>query len=334
MTQQQIAVTGATGFVAGHIIKQLLVNNFKVRSTVRSLASKKHEYLLKLPNAEKNLELFEADLGKEGSFDQVVQGCEIVIHTASPVFFAPKEDAVKELIEPAVNGTLNVLNSCARSKTVRRVVVTSSMAAVYDRSTLRKGKIYNEDDWNTVASATHNPYAFSKASAEKAAWEFVKNAHFDLVTLCPPVIIGPVLNDNTSQDSLNTSNQIVLSILKQAKKGEAISPQGWGFVHVDDVAEFHIKVALAGDEVSNKRFIIGEGSYSNPEITRKAIKLFPSDFDGIDPNNLKIDGQENEDLTPKMDISRALKVFPGYKLKSIETILIDTINNCKDLNLF
>jgi dihydroflavonol-4-reductase len=197
-----VAVTGATGFLASHIIKQLLEQNYRVHGTVRSLANKsKYEFLLNFPNAQ-NLRLFEADLEREGSFDEVFADCEVVLHTASPFFFGEK-DAKKELVDPAVNGTLNVLNSCLKSNKVRRVVITASAASIYDPSQVAKGKVFTEEDWNTASSLTQNPYWYSKVEAEKAAWDFTKknNAHFDLIVLCPPFILGEVLSNVSSKDT-------------------------------------------------------------------------------------------------------------------------------------
>jgi nucleoside-diphosphate-sugar epimerase len=126
-----VCVTGATGFAASHLIKQLLEKGYTVHTTVRSLSQKeRYQFLYNLENAETHLKLFEADLLMDGSFDEAVKNCSVVYHPASPFFLATPKDPQKELVDPAVNGTLNVLNSCSMSQTIKRVVVTSSGAAL------------------------------------------------------------------------------------------------------------------------------------------------------------------------------------------------------------
>ena len=128
-----ILVTGATGYIAAWIIERLLAQGYNVHATVRDPSKKdKIQHLYDL--AEKssgNIQFFQADLLQQGSFDAAMQGCEIVIHTASPFVVNNYKDAVKDIIEPAVNGTENVLNSVNRTATVKRVVLTSSIASTY-----------------------------------------------------------------------------------------------------------------------------------------------------------------------------------------------------------
>lgn len=129
-----VRVTGASGYIATWLTKLLLERGYTVRATVRNLNDeKKTEHLLALDGAKERLHLFEADLLKEGSFDSAIDGCEGVFHTASPCHVDCK-DPQAELIDPAVKGTINVLNSCAKSSTLKRVVLTSSAAAMlYNR---------------------------------------------------------------------------------------------------------------------------------------------------------------------------------------------------------
>lgn len=125
-----VCVTGASGYIASWLVKLLLLRGYTVHATVRSLNDpKKTEHLLELDGAKDRLHLFEANLLEAGSFDSAIQGCEGVFHTASPVILdAPNPQA--DIIDPAVKGTLNVLASCAKVPTVKRVIYTSSVAAV------------------------------------------------------------------------------------------------------------------------------------------------------------------------------------------------------------
>ena len=113
MEKGTVCVTGASGFVGSQIVALLLAQGYGVRATVRSLHDPgKYNFLSGLPGADERLELVEGDLLQEGSYDSAVAGCTAVIHAASP-YFLDAEDPQRELVDPAVNGTLNVLNSCA-----------------------------------------------------------------------------------------------------------------------------------------------------------------------------------------------------------------------------
>ena len=131
--KSKILVTGGSGYLASWVVRQLLDEGHSVNATVRSLAdSVKVSHLSEMEKEfPGKLRVFEADLTENGSFDQPASGCEIVIHTASPFKISGIRDAVKELTEPAVNGVRNVFGAAVRSGTVRRVVLTSSVAAVF-----------------------------------------------------------------------------------------------------------------------------------------------------------------------------------------------------------
>ncbi|EYU34232.1 hypothetical protein MIMGU_mgv1a0266902mg, partial [Erythranthe guttata] len=127
-----VCVTGASGFIASWLVKLLLHRGYTVKATVRNLSDpSKVAHLKALEGAKERLELFEANLLEQGSFDAVVDGCDGVFHTASPVIVDNINDPQTELIEPAVKGTMNVLSSCVKKKgSIKRVVLTSSIAAV------------------------------------------------------------------------------------------------------------------------------------------------------------------------------------------------------------
>ncbi|MCA9582595.1 MAG: NAD-dependent epimerase/dehydratase family protein, partial [Myxococcales bacterium] len=182
-TDRPVLVTGATGYVASQLIADLLARGYKVRGTVRNLSREaSHRHVRELPGAAERLELVEANLLDEGSFDLAAQGVDYVMHTASP-YTLDVADPERDLVKPAEEGTLNVLRSCKRSSTVKRVVLTSSMAAVTDEPL--SGKIYTEADWNGTSSLQRNPYFYSKARAERAAWAFVEDASvgYELVVI-------------------------------------------------------------------------------------------------------------------------------------------------------
>jgi dihydroflavonol-4-reductase len=233
ITTKPICVTGASGFIAPYIIRELLSGGYTVRGTVRGLTEgKSYEYLTSLPGAAKGLELVQAELLTEGSYDEAIAGCEYVIHTASPYVIDVK-DPQRDLVDPALKGTLNVLRACEKSKSVKKVTLTSSVAAVFDEPI--SGHVYTEKDWNETSALTRNPYYYSKTLAERSAWDFVEkeNPAFELVVVNPGVSVGPSL-----VPSLNTSNQILRDLL--AGTYPMIMSLSWGFVDVRDVAHAHV----------------------------------------------------------------------------------------------
>lgn len=191
-----VLVTGASGYLASHIVKQLLEQGHRVRGTVRSLANDKKVQPLRnlVPNAKHELELVEADLMDEKSWIDAVKGCTYVIHTASPVpNYVPKDE--NEVIKPAVNGVNNVFNACVQEDSlVKRVVFTSSIAAISGDSYV-SDKPYSETDFFETKPDSQ-PYIKSKVLAEQAAWDFIKKREeskqpcFELVVINPGFIIG------------------------------------------------------------------------------------------------------------------------------------------------
>lgn len=229
-----VLVTGASGFIASRIVEQLLARGHRVRGTVRSLAKEKElRPLRSLPSAAERLELVEAELLTPGAFDAAVAGVDAVLHTASPYVLDAK-DPRRDLVDPAVNGTRNVLGACAKSPSVKRVVVTSSMAAITDEP--ESDHVLTEADWNEKSSLDRNPYYYSKTLAERAAWELVETTKpgFDLVVINPFLVIGPSLSPG-----INTSNQLFVDLLKGTYPG--VMNLTWGFVDVRDVADAHVR---------------------------------------------------------------------------------------------
>ena len=234
----RVCVTGATGFVASWLVKELLERgDVTVRGTVRKVGSADH--LRVLPGAKERLELVEADLTAPESFEPAVRGCAVVFHTASP-YIIQVDDPQRDLVDPAVNGTLGVLRACTKASEVLRVVLTSSMAAVTDEPD--STRVLTEADWNEKSTLQRNPYYLSKALAERAAWDFVarEKPPFDLVALNPFMIMGPSLSPG-----LNVSNKIIADLTNGVYPG--ILSFTWGIVDVRDVAHAHVRAAEVPD---------------------------------------------------------------------------------------
>lgn len=243
--QKKILVTGANGYVASWVVKRLLDEGHTVHATVRNPNNKsKIEHLEQLAAQSRGeIKFFAADLLQEGSFTEAMQGCDLVYHTASP-FIINVKDVQKQLIEPAQMGTANVLNSASQTPTVKRVVVTSSCAAMYSDATdthRAPGGRLTEAVWNTTASAQHQPYSYSKTLAEKKAWEIAETQNqWDLVTINPSFVMGPFLNPkHTTSESINIVKQMGDGTMKSG------APKfGCGVVDVRDVAEAHYQAGM------------------------------------------------------------------------------------------
>lgn len=250
-----VCVTGASGYLASHIVRQLLGSGHRVRGTVRKKASD-YPWLTALEGAKERLELVTADLLREGSFDRAVEGCRCVMHTASP-YTLDVRDPERDLLQPALDGTRRVLEACRRSGTVRRVVLTSSIAAVTDEP--ESGHTYTEADWNLRSTLRRNPYHYAKTMAERAAWEFIEREKpaFDLVVLNPTLVTGPSLGPG-----LNTTNAMLRDIL--TGRYPTLMAMNWGFVDVGDTARAHI-LAMERPEAAG-RYLCSAGELTMREL--------------------------------------------------------------------
>ncbi|KAL8167237.1 hypothetical protein V2J09_008736 [Rumex salicifolius] len=232
----EYCVTGATGFIAAHLVKTLLLKGYTVRATVRDPGNlEKVGFLWDLQGAKQRLKLIKADLLEEGSFDDAVNGVNGVFHTASPVAIPPFGDNVQEtLINPAIKGTVNVLKSCVKAK-VQRVVLTSSSSATRYRDDIHQICPLNESHWSDIDYCKRYKlwYAYSKTLAEKEAWKIANENGLDLVVVIPSFVVGPFLSPQPT-----SSIEILLSVIRGTRGG--ILDQVIGFVHIDDVISAHV----------------------------------------------------------------------------------------------
>lgn len=240
-----VLVTGATGYLAGWLVKHLLEEGFTVHAAVRNPDRKEKTQHLDKIAAESpgTIRYFASDLLKEGSYAEAMAGCELGFHTASP-FISAFNDPQKDLVDPALNGTANVLNEANRTASVKRVVLTSSCAAIYNHADelekMPNGEL-TESYWNENSSLKVNPYSYSKTLAEKKAWE-IANAQdrWDLVVINPSFVIGPFLNPaETTSESFHILKQMGDGTFKQG------APRiGIGVVDVRDAALAHFKAGF------------------------------------------------------------------------------------------
>ena len=248
-----MVVTGATGFIGSQIVRELLEHGYRVRGTVRSPERARSDgYLTALPGSDR-LDLVEADLNRPGSFDSAMDGSEYVIHTASP-YVVSVDDPQRDLIDPALNGTRTVLDSAAAAGTVRRIVVTSSFAAMTDEP---EGQ-YDEGDWNESSSLRRNPYYYAKTLAERAAWDFAADHEgIRVISINPTLIIGPSL-----VPALNESNGVLAGYTTRQYPG--VLSLRYGLVDVRDAATAH-RLAIETEGASG-RYLCTAGVWSMRQI--------------------------------------------------------------------
>lgn len=245
---QKVLVTGGSGFLGSYCVLQLRAAGFAVRATVRSPAKAREAAAMLAAAGE--VELVQADLMSDAGWDAAMAGCDYVLHVASPFPATEPRDA-DEIIVPAREGTLRVLRA-ARDAGVKRVVLTSSFAAIGYGAPPASGGIYTERDWTDPALP--NPaYVRSKAIAERAAWEFLRTegGQLELTVINPVGIFGPVLGADYS-----SSIGIIKAMLEGGMPG--LPDIHFGVVDVRDLADLHVK-AMLSPAARGERFIAVSG---------------------------------------------------------------------------
>lgn len=261
-SEQTLLVTGANGFVAGHIIKEALERGYKVKGAVRTDSSAA-QLKATFPTYSSQLSTtILPDITNVESFkDAFGQSVTGIIHTASPFVFDFK-DARRDLLDPAINGAVTVLKATAQyGSSVRRVVTTASFASELDLlAGKRPSYTYTEADWNPMTydeATTAEPavaYCASKALAEKSQWEWMEanKPAFDLVALCPAWVFGPHVAPIRGLGRLNQSSA---ALWKMVDSEELPGMDFMGFVDVRDVAVAHV-AAFEKPEAGGERFIL------------------------------------------------------------------------------
>lgn len=255
-------VTGASGFIGKRITKELLDNGYQVRASVRS--DVRREQIKELfPKAQ--IDFVNLDLTKDDGWEQALVGVDVLLHTASPFpSTQPKDPQV--LIRPAVDGTLRAL-SAAQKAGVKRVILTSSCAAIYKDSSKPAMQPSNEENWTDPDADFVTAYEASKTLAEKAAWEFVSN-HRDmqLTTVNPSLVLGAPLDEH-----YGTS----LEVVEQVLDGMPLIPNlDMPVVHVDDVAFMHV-AAIDNEATFGERLVANAGVLTMPEVLKTIAAAHP-----------------------------------------------------------
>ncbi|KAF2687460.1 NAD(P)-binding protein [Lentithecium fluviatile CBS 122367] len=336
----RVLLTGGSGFIAAHTLDILLKHGHSVVTTVRTQekADKiKADY--KDAAAKGNLDFaIVPDIAQEGAFDKAVVSdppFEAVVHTASPFHFNVT-DVKKDLLDPAVIGTTGILKSIKKSApSVKRVVITSSFAALVNPSKGNwPGHEYSEEDWNpiTLEEAHENAasgYRASKTFAEKAAWDFLEKEkpNFTVATINPPLVFGPIIHAIDNLDSLNTSNQRIAAAAQGKWKDEIAATGVYLWVDVRNVAEAHV-AAFEKPEAANKRFFTVAGYFTNRDIVDIIGKNFPQYKElpsASTPGGDYPKGGIEKGLY-KYNNKRTIDVL-GLKYKSLEESIVDAVKS-------
>lgn len=275
-TSKPVMISGATGYLGGWIVRRLLEEGLTVHAAVRDPGNKaKVAHLTDIEaDTPGTLKFFAADLLEWGSYKDAMEGCGIVIHAASP-FTNTFDDPEKELIEPAVQGTRNVLEQANRTESVQRVVLTSSCAAIYgdtaDCANAPGGKL-TEELWNTTSTLENGAYALSKKLAEEEAWSIANDQdRWRLVVINPSFILGPGIKVDMNSESM--------SVFKRFGDGSFKSgaPKwGIGLVDVRDVAEAHLRAAFIPQ--ANGRHIISGHSTNFAEMAARLREKYGNEY--------------------------------------------------------
>ena len=246
---EKVLVTGATGYIGLHCIHQLLNQGYAVNGSIRSPERKEEifEALQKHNTPIENLNLYTFNLTEDDGWDEGMEGCDYLLHVASPIALENHDEDF--FVKPAVAGVKRAFKF-AKKHNVKKVVLTSSVAAIFD--TLEEKTYYDETDWSDPDNPSISHYSKSKTLAERAAWDFVKNEDnpFELAVINPALVIGPSLSGD-----LGESNKAI-AMVATGKMPVAV-PLQFGYVDVRDVATAHV-LAMQNSNSNGERFALAE----------------------------------------------------------------------------
>ncbi|KAL0906330.1 hypothetical protein M5K25_024815 [Dendrobium thyrsiflorum] len=304
------------GFIASWLVKLLLSKGYKVHGTVRDPSSEKNAHLRKMDKATENLQLFKADLLDYNAIEAAILGCEGVFHVASPVILSGISNPEVELIKPALLGTRNKLKACSKTN-IKRVVVVSSNAAIAINPDWPHGTIMDERCWSDedFCRESEKWYCLSKKMAEREAFKLAQENGLDVVTLCPSLVFGPLLQSNVNYSSL-----LLIKFLKGSPELIETSRSG-SFVDVRDVADALLLVYETPN--ASGRYICSLNQTQYTDLIDMLKNMYPS-FKY--PNNIP-DKNEANDLS-----SEKLKKI-GWKCRTLKETIDDSVKYYQEVGL-
>ncbi|VVB02002.1 unnamed protein product [Arabis nemorensis] len=311
----RICVTGAGGFLASWVVDLLLSKDYFVHGTVRDSDNDKYAHLMKLEKAGEKLKLFKAELLDYGSLQSAIAGCSGVFHIASPVPSSIVPNPEVEVIAPAVDGTLNVLKACVEAN-VKRVVYVSSAAALAMNPLWSKNQVIDETCWSDqeYCRKTMNWYCLSKTKAETEAFEFAKRTGIDLVSVCPTMVWGPVL-----QHTINASTLALVKLLKEGSVSR--ENQVRNVVDVRDVAQALLLVYEKAE--AEGRYICTSHVVEEQDVVEKLKSLYPN-------YNYPKKYIESE---RKLTISSEKLQKLGWTFRPLEETLVDSVESYRKFKI-
>ena len=332
---EKVLVTGATGFIGLHCIKQLLDRGYSVNGTLRS-QDRQAEVLDSLERNNtptRHLSLFEVDLNRDSGWNSAIRDCNYVLHVASPFVLTDEDEDF--FVKPAVEGVQRALKF-SKKHNVKKVILTSSFAAIHETLNDRQ-ESFDEEDWSNPNKPGISFYAKSKTMAELAAWEFMEmeNPDFSLAVINPVLVMGPSLSKD-----VGTSNSLVKNMINGSVPG---TPKiHIGIVDVRDVASVHI-LAMESSSADGERIIVSEkelwvhevaailrdaGFNKTPKVEfpkwlMKVVALFRKDLALMVPM-----------IGKRRDVSSSkARELLGWKPMKAELSIIDTAQQLKDFDL-
>lgn len=326
----KVFITGASGFIAQHIIKLLLSKGYEVVGTVRS-TTKGEQLKSFMPSDAKFTYEIVKELSTPNSFDEALSkhnDIEYLFHTASPLTF-DTEDPENVILQPAIKGTENILHAAAdHCPNLKRVVLTSSDAAIYSNTDETNPTLsFNEGSWNNTSyqdalKDNITAYYASKAFAEKLAWEFVlmQKPVFGLVVVNPSWVFGPKAYDFDPK-RFNSSNEMIDDLLKlNHENNSTFENVSGGYISATDIAKVQV-YAIESDDLVNKRLIMTNGYFTCQQILDIINKHFPElnlpkGNPGTEAEDFKKLARVNNDATRKL--------LP-WEFEPLETIVVDTV---------
>ncbi|SCU79944.1 LAMI_0B00232g1_1 [Lachancea mirantina] len=356
MVDEQVLVTGASGFIALHVLDVLLSEGYDVIGTVRSKdkADRIGKSFKELyPYAKLEFSIV-SDISAPGAFDHVFQdypNIQHVLHTASPFSFGLGKSMEESYLNPATQGTKGILEATLKfGKEVKHVVVTSSHAAIMNFDKIGDSSfIHTEDTWNPMPweeakNSELTAYCASKKYAEKLCWDFLEShkdqVHFSLTTVNPPYVLGPQVFDwGLERGSLNTSAELVNKALKTTPdfEGPFDQPQGLS-VDVRDVALLHV-LPLRNEKLAGKRLLpvsgtgVKEHDYEDGKFNfQKILDTVNANFPELNGKISKGNSKYSKSYLKTADFFNNDKTtqLTGIEFKKFETSIIDSIKQILD----
>lgn len=310
-----VCVTGASGAIGSWLVRLLLERGYTVHATIQDLNDEDEtKHLEAMEGAKSRLRFFQMDLLDNDSIATAIKGCAGVFHLACPNIIGQVKDPEKEILEPAIKGTVNVLKA-AKEAGVERVVATSSISAIIPSPKWPADKIKGEDCWTDLDYCKEKGlyYPIAKTLAEKAGWDFAKETGFDVVMINPGTALGPLLPPR-----INSSMAVLVSVLKGDT--ETYEDFFMGMAHFKDIATAHI-LAFENKNAAGRHLCV-EAIRHYGDFVAKVAELYP------EYNVAKLPKDTQPGLLRAKDASKKL-IDLGLEFTPIDQIIKDAVESLK-----